>query len=194
MTSLYPSHRHRDFIFTFTYSLVAWVVGAPRMTSQPVSSISFFFSPLPSGTWRTPGLSIPWCCLPIFFLSALSSSPFHCALQGGFWPGLRNGRRPNHFSLRLLTMIRRSSCDPIACWISVRSSSLVTWSLYEMRSICSSISFPEKKTSPINSWWWTSPLRLFFFFFAFRLASKISYQDVNRRKWKGNNSVDVFLT
>ena len=27
----------------------------------------FLCSPLPSGTLRTPGLSIPWCCLPTFF-------------------------------------------------------------------------------------------------------------------------------
>ena len=33
------------------------------MISQPVFSI-FPCSPLPSGTCRTPGLSIPWCCLP----------------------------------------------------------------------------------------------------------------------------------
>ena len=44
--------------FTFTYSLTDRVVGAPQMTSQPVSSI-FVWSPLPSGTWRSPGLSIP---------------------------------------------------------------------------------------------------------------------------------------
>ena len=33
------------------------------MISQPVSSI-FPCPPPPSGTWRTPGLSIPRCCLP----------------------------------------------------------------------------------------------------------------------------------
>ena len=38
-------------------------------------------------------------------------------------------------SLRLFTIIRRSSCGPIACWILARTSSLVTWSLYEMCSI-----------------------------------------------------------
>ena len=32
-------------------------------------------------------------------------------------------------------MVRRSSCGPIACWILARTSSLVTWSLYEMRGI-----------------------------------------------------------
>ena len=40
-----------------------------------------------------------------------------------------------HCGLRLCTMVRRSSCGPIACWILTRTSSLVTWSLYEMCSI-----------------------------------------------------------
>ena len=44
--------------FTFTYPLTARVVGAPKMTSQTVSSIFLCF-PLPSETWHTPGLSIP---------------------------------------------------------------------------------------------------------------------------------------
>ena len=43
--------------------LTARVVGAPQMILQPVFSI-FPCSPLPSGTCRTPGLSIPRCCLP----------------------------------------------------------------------------------------------------------------------------------
>ena len=42
---------------------------------------------------------------------------------------------PYHCSLRLFPMVRRSSCGPIACWILARTSSLVTWSLYEMHSI-----------------------------------------------------------
>ena len=42
---------------------------------------------------------------------------------------------PYHCSLRLFTIVRRSSCGPIACWILARISSLVTWSLYEMCSI-----------------------------------------------------------
>ena len=54
------------FTFTFIRPFTAGVVGAPQMTSQPLSSI-FPCSPLSSGTRRTPGLSIPWCCLPTFF-------------------------------------------------------------------------------------------------------------------------------
>ena len=74
-----------------TYSLTAAVVEAPQMTSQPVSSIILCY-PQPSGTWRTPGLSIPWMLSShFFFLSALTSSPSHCALQDGFgqirWTG-----------------------------------------------------------------------------------------------------------
>ena len=42
---------------------------------------------------------------------------------------------PYYCSLCLFMMVRRSSCGLIACWILAWTSSLVTWSLYEMRSI-----------------------------------------------------------
>ena len=42
---------------------------------------------------------------------------------------------PYHCSLHLFTMVRRSLCGLIAYWILARTSSLVTWSLYEMCSI-----------------------------------------------------------
>ena len=42
---------------------------------------------------------------------------------------------PYRCSLRLFTIVRGSSCGPIAGGILVRTSSLVTWSLYEMCSI-----------------------------------------------------------
>ena len=45
-------------IIIIIYPLTARVVGAPQMISKLVSSI-FPCSPLPSGTCRTPGLSIP---------------------------------------------------------------------------------------------------------------------------------------
>ena len=43
---------------------------------------------------------------------------------------------PYHCSLRLFTMIRRSSCGPVACWILAWTSSLVTWSLYSSFELC----------------------------------------------------------
>ena len=73
------------------YPLTTRVFGAPQMISQPVSSI-FPCSLLPSGTWQTLGLSIPWCCLPtsssvclVFFLLSLY-------LARWFWPDPMNGR------------------------------------------------------------------------------------------------------
>ena len=74
--SLHPS-------LSLIYALPAEVVGAPQMTLQPVSSI-FLCSALPSGTWRTPGLSIHWRCLNTPFSVCLVFFPFHCALQDGF--------------------------------------------------------------------------------------------------------------
>ena len=50
-------------IIIITYPLTARVDGVPQMISQPAPPF-FSLSPLPSGTWRTPGLSILWCCLP----------------------------------------------------------------------------------------------------------------------------------
>ena len=39
---------------------------------------------------------------------------------------------PNHLSFRFLTRVRSSSYSPMAAWIFLRTSSLVTWPLYEM--------------------------------------------------------------
>ena len=41
----------------------------------------FLCSPLPSGTWRTPGLSIPWCCFPTS--SSVCLVFFHLSPQWG---------------------------------------------------------------------------------------------------------------
>ena len=123
------------------YSLTAEVVGVPQvgptdpqMISQPVSSI-FPCSPLPSGTWQTPGLSIPWCCLPTSFSLPCLLPPFTVLCKMVLARPDERETCPYHFSLRQFTMVRRASCGPIACWILAWTSSLVTWSLYEMRSV-----------------------------------------------------------
>ena len=64
------------------------------MISQLVPSI-FPCSPLPSGTWRTPGLSIPWCCLPTSSSVCLVFYPLSLCLARWFWPDLMN-RRHDH--------------------------------------------------------------------------------------------------
>ena len=41
---------------------------------------------------------------------------------------------PNHLSFRFLTKVRSSSYFPMAVWVFLRTTSSVTWSLYEMFS------------------------------------------------------------
>ena len=79
---------------TFTYPLTTGVTGAPQMTSRPLSS-NFLCSPLPSNTWQTPGLSIPWCYLHLYFsVTSLSVYlvffPLLLCLSRWFWLDLMN--------------------------------------------------------------------------------------------------------
>ena len=79
------------YIIIIIYPLTARVVGAPHTISQPVFSI-FPCSPLPSRTCRTPGLSIPWCCLPTSSSVCPVFFPLSLCLARWFWPDLMNGR------------------------------------------------------------------------------------------------------
>ena len=79
------SHHH------LIYSLTTRVLGAPQMISQPVFSI-FPCSALPSGTWQTPGLSIPWYCLPTSSSFCLVFFPRSLCLAKWFRPDLMNGK------------------------------------------------------------------------------------------------------
>ena len=72
------------------YPLTARAAGPPQMILQPVSSI-FPSSPLPS--WQTPGLSIPWCCLPtsssvclVFFPLSLCLATLALLIHTHSWP------------------------------------------------------------------------------------------------------------
>ena len=114
-------------IIIIIYPLTARVVWAPQMISQPVFS-TFSCSPLPSGTCRTPGLSIPWCP-PTSSSVCLVFFPFSLCLARWFWSDPINGKHVH------TPTVYASSCGPIACWILAHTSSLATWSLYEMCSI-----------------------------------------------------------
>ena len=81
-------------LFIIMYLLTTRVAVAPQMISQPVSSI-FLYSPLPSETWRTPGLSITWCCLPTSSSVCLVFFSLSLCLARWFWPDLMNGRHVN---------------------------------------------------------------------------------------------------
>ena len=63
-------------------SVTARVVGAPQMIFQPVFSI-FPVLHCPLGLAELQACPFPDVVFPPL-LSALSSSPFHCALQDGF--------------------------------------------------------------------------------------------------------------
>ena len=56
------------------------------------SFLHFSCSPLPSGTCRTSGLSIPWCCLPTSSSVCLVFFSLSLCLARWFWPDLMNGR------------------------------------------------------------------------------------------------------
>ena len=89
-------------IIIIIYPLSARVVGAPQMISPPVSPI-FPCSPLPPGTWRTPGLSIPWCCLPTSSSLCLVFFPLSLCLARWFWPDLMN-RRHDHTTVVCISL------------------------------------------------------------------------------------------
>ena len=89
--------------------------------------LHFSCSPLPSWTWRTPGLSIPWYCLPTSSSVCLVFFSLTLCLARLFWPDLMN-RRHDH-TTAVCVSLRWSSCGPIACWTLARTSSMLTLSL-----------------------------------------------------------------
>ena len=91
LSSILYSVTQWDCWWIIIYPLTAKVVGAPQMISQPVFSI-FLCSPLPTGTWWTPGLSIPWCCFPTSSSVCLFFFPLSLYLGRWFWPDLMKGR------------------------------------------------------------------------------------------------------
>ena len=78
-------------ILSLLYPLTARVVRAPQMISQPVSSIFPVLHCL-LGLGELQACPFTDVVFPPLSLSALSSSPFHCALQDGFWLDLMNVR------------------------------------------------------------------------------------------------------
>ena len=124
-----------EFTFTFTYPLIAVVIGALEVTPQPAYSI-FPCSPLSSGTWRILCLSIPWCYLPTSFPVHLVFFPLSLCLAWWLWPDLMN-RRYIHTTSVCISLWssggHRVVQLPAGSWHGL--SSLVTWSLYEMCSI-----------------------------------------------------------
>ena len=122
---------NRGHPFTFIYPILAGFLGAPQMTSQPVSSISLS-SPLPSWTWWTQGLSIPWYCLPTSSSVCLVFFPLSLCLARRFWQDLMNGRHVH--TIAVCVTLRWSGGLHVVRLPAGSWHKLVTWSLYEMRS------------------------------------------------------------
>ena len=70
--------------------------------------------------------SHPFFCLPLFLF------PFTVPCRIVFAKPEDLETWLNHLSFHFLTRVRSSSYSPMAAWIFLRTSSLVTWSLYEM--------------------------------------------------------------
>ena len=83
MTRRKPDVVSRLIIIIIIKPLTARVVGAPQMIFQTGFSI-FPCSPLTLGLAELQACPFPDVVFPRLPLSALSSSPFHCALQDGF--------------------------------------------------------------------------------------------------------------
>ena len=95
-----------SFLHFFQFSTALWDLANSRPVHSLMSSHLFF-------------------CLPYLF------PPFTVPCKMVLAKPEERETCPYHFSLRLFTMVRRSMCGPIACW----PSSLITRSLYEIRSI-----------------------------------------------------------
>ena len=65
-------------------------------------------------------------CLPLFLCPFTVPCRIVCAKPEDLEPW------PNHLSFRFLTRVRSSSDSAMAAWIFLRTSSMITWSLYEM--------------------------------------------------------------
>ena len=107
-------------------------LGGRRGTTDDVATIPFHPS-LSSAALRESPNPIPvhslmlsshlFFCLPLL-LAPFTVPCFAMPEDLEMWP--------YHLSFRFFTMVRRSSCTPVAFWILLRTSSFVTWSLYDM--------------------------------------------------------------
>ena len=105
-----------------------------RLGTTDDFATSFLHFPLFStALWdlQNSGLSIPWCCFPTYSSVCLVFFPLSLCLARLVLA--RPDERetwPYHCSLRLFTIVRRSSCGPIACWILAQHRHRLCHTLY----------------------------------------------------------------
>ena len=124
-----PSHHHHHLSLNRE--------GRWGTTDDFTTSFLYFpCCPLPFGTWLTPGLSISRSCLPTSPSVCIVFFSLSLCLARWFWSDQMNARHDH--TLQFVSLYDSQEVfvwSPIACWTLARTSSLVTWLLYEMRSI-----------------------------------------------------------
>ena len=133
-----PSNNHfvpRSFHTQFGHFIISSQslnLGGCRGTIDDVATIPFHPS-LSTAAIRESPNPIPIHSLMLsshlFFCLPLLLAPFTVPCRTVFTMPEDLEMWPYHLSFLFLTMVRRSSCIPIAFWILLRTSSLVTWSL-----------------------------------------------------------------
>ena len=99
-----------NFLHFFLFSTALWDLPNSTPVNSLMSSHLFFCLPC-----LLPTFTVPWKMV-LARPDKWKTWPYHC-------------------SFHLFTTIRKSLCGPIAYWILTRTSSLVTWSLYEICTI-----------------------------------------------------------
>ena len=106
-------------------------LGGRRGTTADVATIPFHPSRSSAAPRESPN-SIPVHSLilssHLFFCRPLLLAPFTVLCRIVFAMPEDLEMWPHHLSFRFFTMVRRSSCTPIAFWFLSRTSSFVTWS------------------------------------------------------------------
>ena len=103
-------------------------LGGRRGTSDDVATIPFQSAALRESPNHIPVHSL-MLSFHLFFCLPLFLAPFTVPCRIVFAMPEDLEMWPYHPSFRFFTMVKRSSCTPIAFWILLRTSSFVTWSL-----------------------------------------------------------------
>ena len=106
-------------------------LGGRRGTTDDVATIPFYPSLSSAALMEFPN-PIPVHSLMLsshlFFCFPLLLAPFTVPCRIVFAMPEDLEMWPYHLSFRFFTLVRRSSCTPVAFWILFRTSSFVTWS------------------------------------------------------------------
>ena len=112
-------------IIIIMYPLTARVVGSSQMISQPVFSIFPLFSTALCDLANSRLVHSLMLSSQLFLCLPYLLPPFTVPCKMVLARRDEWETWPYHCSLQLFTIVRRSSCGPIACWILARTSLLV---------------------------------------------------------------------